>query len=217
MDDADINELAQDIQFAHNNISYIKGFVDSGEPVEGPLVEQLRTNIRMDYANNVFSNTTSGNPPKRGIYGEAEIILKPGAIPVKQRPYQMAGERRTAWVRLTDQLIAEGKIEHGQGPWCSPYFPVPKKKPGEYRLVVDYRRLNEATIVDSHPLPKIGDILQRQGRFKIWSVLDMKDGYHQVPLKECHRNLTCMSTPRGTMRWKVLVMGLKTAMPFFKE
>jgi hypothetical protein len=63
LDDADINELAQDIQFAHNNISYIKGFVDSGEPVEGPLVEQLRTNIRMDYANNVFSNTTSGNLP----------------------------------------------------------------------------------------------------------------------------------------------------------
>jgi hypothetical protein len=157
LDDADINELAQDIQFAHNDISYIKGFVDSGEPAEGPLVEQLRTNIRTDYANNVFSNTTSGNPPKRGIYGEAEILLKPGTVPLKQRPYQMAGERRSAWVRLTDQLIAEGKIEPGQGPWCSPSFSVPKKKPGEYRLVVDYRRLNEATIVDSHPLPRIGD------------------------------------------------------------
>ena len=108
-----------------------------------------------------------GPPPKRGIFGEAEVILKPGAVPVKQRAYQMIGERRDAWVKLTDQLIADGKIEPGRGPWCSPSFPVPKKRPGEYRLVVDFRRLNEETIVDSHPLPRISDILQRQGRYKI--------------------------------------------------
>ena len=57
------------------------------------------------------------------------------------------------------------------------FLPGPKKKPGEYRLVVDFRRLNESTEVDSHPLPRISDILQRQGRFKIWTVLDMKDGW----------------------------------------
>ena len=50
-------------------------------------------------------------------------------------------------------------------------------------MVVDYRMLNQVTEVDSHPLPRISDILQRQGRFKIWSVLDIKDVYHQVPLK----------------------------------
>ena len=109
------------------------------------------------------------------------------------------------------------KIEPGQGPWCSPSFPVPKKKPGTYRLVVDYRKLNDATIVDSHPLPRIGDILQRQGAFKIWSVLDMKDGYHQIPLRESDRNLTCMTTPRGVMRWKVLVMGLKNCNSIFQR
>ena len=62
--------------------------------------------------------------------------------------------------------------------------------------MVDFRKLNEATIPDSHPLPKIRKLLQRQGRFKIWSVLDMKDGYHQVPLKEEFRDLTCMATPK---------------------
>ena len=95
----------------------------------------------------------------------------------------MTGDRRTAWVTLTDQLIEDGKIEPGNGPWLSPSFPVPKKKPGAYILVVDFRRLNEATIEDSHPLSRIGDILQRQGQFQIWSVLDMKDGYHEVLLK----------------------------------
>ena len=158
-----------------------------------------------------------GGPPVRGEYGEAEILLKSGAIPLKQRPYQMSGERRAAWVTLTDQLIAEGKLEPGRGPWNSPSFPVPKKKPGTWRLVVDFRALNEATITDSHPLPRIGEILQRQGKYKMWSVLDMKDGYHQVPLRREHRDLTCMSTPRGTMRWKVLVMGLKNGNAIFQR
>ena len=84
-------------------------------------------------------------------------------------------------------------------------------------MVVDYRRLNEVTVVDSHPLPRIGDILQRQGRFQIWSVLDMKDGYHQVPLKKEDMHITCMSTPRGTKQWTVLAMGLKNAGAIFQR
>ena len=91
---------------------------------------------------------------------EAEIILKPGTVPIAQRPYQMSGERRAAWVKLTEDLIRDGKIEPGNGPWLSPSFPFPTKKPGQYRLVVDFRKLNEATVVDPHPLPRIGDILQ---------------------------------------------------------
>ena len=132
----------------------------------------------------MFSGRTTGDPTVRCPLGEAEIILKPGANPVKQRPFAITGERRAAWVKLTDQLLRDGKIEPGHCSWNSPSFPVPKKKPGDYRLVVDFRALNEATENDAHPLPRIEEILQRQGKFKIWSVLDMKDGYHQVPLKK---------------------------------
>ena len=93
--------------------------------------------------------------------------------------------------------------------WSSPSFPVPKKVAGAWRLVCDYRRLNDATINDAHPMPLIEDILNKQGKCVIWTLLDMKDGYHQVPLRKEDRHLTCMSTPRGTKQWTVLVMGLK--------
>ena len=45
----------------------------------------------------------------------------------------------------------------------------------------------------------------------MWTVLDLVDGFHQMPLKKEHRHITCMSTPRGTMQWTVNVMGLKNA------
>ena len=50
---------------------------------------------------------------------------------------------------MIDKVVEEGKLEDGVNAWSSPYFPVPKKKPGEYRLVVDYRLWNEATVTDA--------------------------------------------------------------------
>ena len=218
---ADLEIIAQHLMDENidedKDIAFIKGFVQSRNPMEGPCIDDLRQRVLRDYQPTVFSGKTTGNPPVRGPHCEAEIILKPGAVPTKQRAFTIAGERRAAWVKLIDQLLEDGKIEPGHGAWNSPSFPVPKKLPGDYRLVVDFRKLNDATEVDAHPLPRIEDILQRQGNFKIWSVLDMKDGYHQVPLKEEHRDLTCMSTPRGTMRWKVLVMGLRNGNAIFQR
>ena len=129
----------------------------------------------------------------------------------------MIGERREALETLIDKFVAEGKLADGVSAWSSPAFPVPKKQPGTYRLVVDYRAVNDATITDAHPLPRIEDILQKQGMCKIWSVLDMREGYHQIPLKKEDRHITCMSTPRGTKQWTVLVMGLKNGGAIFQR
>jgi len=57
-------------------------------------------------------------------------------------------------------------MEHSQ-------FSGPQEKPGEYRLVEDFRALNDASVDDAHPLPKIEKILQRQGSYKMWSVMDL--------------------------------------------
>ena len=75
---------------------------------------------------------------------------------------------------------------------------MPKKTPGAYWIVVDYHALNDVTVTDANSLTRIEDILQEQGKHSMWSVLDMRDGYHQVPLRHSDRHLTCMSTRRGT-------------------
>ena len=157
------------------------------------------------------------DPPVRGPFGEAEIWLKPDAIPIAVPPYRMNGERRDALDRLVGEAMATHKMEPGKGPWNTPVFPVPKKKPGEYRIVQDHRPQNACTVKDGHPLPRIHDVLHRQGKCLVWSVLDLVDGFHQMPLKKEHRHITCMSTPRGTMQWTVQVMGLKNAATQFQR
>ena len=81
----------------------------------------------------------------------------------------------------------------------------------EFRPVQDFRPLNEVTVKDGHPLPRINDILLRQGQYRMWSKLDLVDGYHQMPIREEDRPQTCMSSPIGTVQWKVLSMALKNA------
>ena len=94
---------------------------------------------------------------------------------------------------------------------------MPKKEKGEWRLVVDYPGLNEQTEHDAYSLPLIDSILQKQARKRIFTVLDLKHGYHQMPLHEDSRACTAMSTPLGPMQWKVVPMGAKNGNAAFQR
>jgi hypothetical protein len=111
----------------------------------------------------------------------------------------------------------KGLLEEAVSPWLSPAFPVPKKEPGTWRLVIDYRVVNEATITDAYPTPLIEEILIRQGQFKLWSVLDLKHGFHQIPLNPASRPITAMSTPIGPRQWKVLPMGVTNGIAIYQR
>ena len=78
---------------------------------------------------------------------------------------------------------------------------VPKKldASGErkYRVVIDYRRLNDKVIGDAYPLPNITDILDRLGKAHYFSVFDLASGYHQVETHSDYRAKAAFSTPDG--------------------
>ena len=137
-------------------------------------------------------------------------MVKPDATPVAIRPYRVGAEKLEAYTKLLRECVDTKKIVPSMRSWNLPTFVVPKPN-GKFRLVQDFRPLNIATVKDGHPLPRILDILQRQGRCKMWSKLDLVDGFHQMPLRKDHRHYTCTSTPWGVMEWTVLSMGFKNA------
>jgi hypothetical protein len=73
------------------------------------------------------------------------------------------------------KLLEEGKIVPSHSPWSSPLV-IAKKKDGSLRLCVDYRRLNEVTIKDSYPLPRIDDSLDSLGGSRWFSTMDLTSG-----------------------------------------
>ena len=101
--------------------------------------------------------------------------------------------------------------------WGSLAFPVPKKTKGSWRLVVDFRMLNEVTVADVFPLPLIDTILNKHGHSRVFSVLDLKHGFYQVPLASADRSKTAFVTSSGLYQWRVMPMGLKNAPARFQR
>ncbi len=108
-------------------------------------------------------------------------------------------------------MLAQGVIQHSRSPWNSPLFLVPKKD-GQYRPVIDFRKVNEVTEDDRYPLPVLSDLLMSLGQGnKIFSSLDLLSGYWQVPLAPESREVTAFSTPTGHFEWLRMPFGLKSA------
>ena len=114
LDIADLREVAKKLLYEtkleQKDVDFIKGFVTSRDPAEGPCVEDRKKKVMEEYSDSVFCGRTAAEPPVRGPLGESEIILKSGVTPTKQRAFSIAGERIAAWIRLTDQLLLDGKI-----------------------------------------------------------------------------------------------------------
>ena len=133
----------------------------------------------------------------------------------------MHGERRDAYAKVTQDWLDKGFIEPpptGKSEWIVQGFVVPKKSADfPWRGVVDLRGPTGETRRESYPLPKIEDLLVKQGGCTMFSILDLTQGFHQQPLDPESRHITCTNTPLGVFQWRVNVMGLMNASSHFKE
>ena len=154
----------------------------------------------------VLADEIKPDPSIRGEHCEGRIFLKPNAKPKKQRHMHMNGERLKAMEEITDDWLKAKKIEPANGPWSSPCFPV-ERLGKAWRGVIDLRYMNDQCLEDSYPLPRIEDILFKQGRKHIHSVLDLKDAFHQVPMRQEDRPITGTVTHCGLFQWRVVPMG----------
>ena len=185
------------------------------EAQENLKVAELKKRLINAYPR-LFSGVTNKNPPDRGRFGTARIKLKPNPKIYRHPEYQLQGDQAEAMKKLCAEFIERGWIEPSDSEWASQAFPVPKKEKGEWRLVVDYRVVNEQTEHDSYSLSLIDTILRKQQKKRIFTVLDLKHGYHQMPLQPDSRPCTAMSTSLGPMQLNVVPMGAKNGNAAFQ-
>jgi hypothetical protein len=137
--------------------------------------------------------------------------------PFRIRPYHLSEDKKRALYECVNEMLAAGVIERSDSEYCSPVVLV-KKKDGTVRFCTDYRRLNRLTKDEAAPLPRIQEVLRDFGTATVYSSLDLKSGYWQIPMDQASKRLTAFATPDGaTYQYRVMPFGLKNAPVTFQK
>jgi len=102
----------------------------------------------------------------------------------------------------TERMMEHGLIEPAASPWASNVV-LMKKKDGLLQFCVDYRKLNSVTYKDSYPLPLIDNCLNALSGSSWFSTLDLRLGYHNIPIAEQDRDKLAFITQQGCFRYTV--------------
>ena len=138
----------------------------------------------------------------RGTVVDDENIKVTTQEPVVCNPYRMSPHEKEILRGIVDDLLVNGIIRESTSEYASSVLLV-KKKTGDYRMCVDYRRLNAITVKDKYPLPLVADQLDRLGgdgkggKFKYFTALDMFSGFYQVSVGKDSVAKTAFITPDG--------------------
>ena len=104
---------------------------------------------------------------------EHTIQLKEGTQPIKRGPYPSAWKARTIMQTQVNDMLESGLIEISNSAWSFPVVLI-LKSDGTWRFCVDYRGLNEVTIRNVYPLPRISDILSKLQGAEYFSIMDLQ-------------------------------------------
>lgn len=166
-----------------------------------------------------------------------QISLKPNTSPVYSKPYRLPFSQKAEINKQIGNLQKEGIIEPCSSEWSSPILLVPKKldSSGEkkWRLVIDYRKLNNCIQDDKYPLPNITEILDSLSGSIYFSTLDLSNSYYQCELDMDSRKYTafssgqygipdanqnkCTASISGQWQMTRMPMGLKTSPNAFSK
>ena len=195
----------------------------SNDPVPLDLTETIlkpsqQTELKQLIAKyrNVFA-VTDDELGRTHLY-EHRLRLKPGAQPPKERLYKTNAAERKFIKSQIEEMLEKGIIEHTTSRFSSPIVLV-KKKDGTMRFCSDLRHVNQILEEDTYPLPLIQDVLDAIGQSKssIYSIIDLKSAFWQVPIHKDSRQYLTINSHLGKFSYKVLPFGLHSSPAAFQR
>lgn len=164
-----------------------------------------------------ISNTKIRNETLRLIEGyaptnehespvEMEIVLT-DENPVSMKARRLPLSEKLEIEKQINEWLENDIIQHSYSDFSAPVLVVPKKD-GSKRICVDYRKLNLKVIKDRFPVPNLEDQLDQLENGRVFTTLDLENGYFHVPIKPGSRKYTSFVTHQGQYEFKRVPFGL---------
>ena len=200
--DEGVNEEVQEVMET-NELEYIERKEQSDEQ----LVEVVnatkidKTATYHEKADEMFNKefmkiwSTKFSEERQLIHDPIKIELKEGHTLTKMEPYRSTPEKKAAWIEFEEKALKDGRIFPSNAPHCVPGLILEKPERDQHgnkrwRPLVDLRPLNDAVKDVCYPMPNIEDAFAEHKGMKIFTKLDLKDGFHQIRLEEGSHDLT---------------------------
>ena len=192
---------------------------------ESPLRQDLRRRIPLDHLSTqqqddvlTILQNYSGvlrDVPSRTTAIEHDIQLTEPKF-IKSPPYRVNPMKRQILRQEVEKLLNMGIIQPSSSPYASPCILVPKPD-GSHRLVVDYRKINEITVPDAYPMPRIDELLDSVSSSAYVTKIDLLKGFYAVPLTPRAQQISAFVTPEGLYEFLVMPFGMKNAPATFNR
>ena len=151
-------------------------------------------------------------PSDRVTHG---IELVPNAKIPPRKLYRQSIPELTETKKQLTEYINAGHIRPSTSPFGAPILLV-KKKDGTMRMCIDYRGLNDITVKNTFPIPRIDDLHDQLGKAHYFTKLDLYSGYHQIQITTGDEHKTAFTSRYGTYEFTVMPFGLTNAPSTFQ-
>nr|GEV94050.1 hypothetical protein [Tanacetum cinerariifolium] len=134
----------------------------------------------------------------------------------ERAPYRLSPSKMQELPTQLQELLDKGFIRLSSSPWGAPVLFV-KKKDGSLRMCIDFRELNNLTIKNRYPLPRIDDLFDQLQGSSVYSKINLRSGYHQLRVRDKVIPKTAFRTRYGHYEFQVMPIELTNMAALFMD
>ncbi|KAH0472939.1 MAG: uncharacterized protein KVP18_005262, partial [Porospora cf. gigantea A] len=136
--------------------------------------------------------------------------------PIVTRPRSFTPAQQRVLQEELRSMLDAGVIEPSNSPHASEVVLV-RKKDGGWRVCIDFRQVNDLTVPDQYPLPRIADLIREVRQSRFFVALDLRAGYWQVKMEADSIPYTAFRCTGGLYQFTVMPFGLRNAPATFQR
>jgi len=168
-----------------------------------------------------------GSEPDLRVCGLSSMNLTPPILfpnltsdckPVADKSRRYSDNDRKFISNEIQRMLEDDIIERSNSPWRAQIVVTRETESHKKRMCVDYSRtINKFTQLDAYPLPRIDDIANKIAQYNVFSTIDLKSAYHQVPLSDSDKPYTAFEAVGGLYQFKRMPFGLTNGVAIFQR